>query len=219
MATAPISDTPTRNDYTATSSQTIFPYTFWIKEKEHLDVYQNNVLLTLNTDYTVSETQNVLGANVVLTTGATNGDAISIVYNPNVERQTEFQTSGDFTANAVNLEFSYIVSLAQWLKGVDKRTIKLADDEVSTASSLTILAPDSSAGKFVRVNSTGDGYDYISIADSSTVSNFETQTFNGDGIEDTFTLTAFTPLDAVQIEVVVDNQTQYPKVTKNIVPK
>ncbi len=215
MATAPISDTGTRDDYTATASQTIFPYTFWIKEKDHLDVYQNNVLLTLNTDYTVSDTQIVTGANVVLTAGATNGDAIAIVYNPDVERQTEFQTSGDFTANAVNLEFSYIVSLAQWLKSVDQRTIRLADDAVSTAS-LTITAPDSSAGKVVRVNATGDGYDYVSIADSSTVSNYETETFDGDGATDTFTLTAFTPLDAQQIEVVVDNQTQYPTINYTV---
>ena len=95
MATAPISDTETRNEYTATASQTIFPYTFWIKDEDHLDVYVDNVLQTLNTDYTIDVTQSVSGGNVTFLSGLTNGQEVIINYVPDIERATEFETSGE----------------------------------------------------------------------------------------------------------------------------
>ena len=59
MATAPISDATTREDYTATGGQTEFTYDWWIKDEDHLDVYQNGSILTKTTDYTVSGVQDV----------------------------------------------------------------------------------------------------------------------------------------------------------------
>ena len=49
MATVPINDVSTRKDYTATASQTVFPYTWWIKDEAHLDVYVNGTLKTITT--------------------------------------------------------------------------------------------------------------------------------------------------------------------------
>ena len=209
MATPPIVDADTRNDYTASGGQTVFSYTFWAKAETDLDVYVNNVLQTLTTDYTVSGVQNANGGDITFTSGLTNGDEVAIVYNPDVERQTNFETSGQFTADAMNLELDYHTSVMQWIKTKLSRTLQVADG-VETSAALTVDAPDDNANKFLRVNASGTGYDYVNIADSSVVSNFETQLFSGTGVLDTFTLTAFTPLDADQIEVVVDNATQYP---------
>lgn len=180
MATAPISDTDTRDDYTATAGQTSFAYTFWIKDDDDLDVYQNGTLLTKTTHYTVSATQSVSGGNVVLVSGATEGDEIAIVYNPAIERQTEFQTSGSFRASSLNLELTYIISLLQFLRTKLERVAKLEDD-VAFTGDFTFADPDTHAGELVIVNDDENGFEYASISDlSSTVDTVLTSIASGD---------------------------------------
>ena len=215
MATPPIVDVEVRNDYTSGAGQTTFTYTFWAKAETDIDVYVNDVLKTLTTDYTISAVQNASGADVVFTSGLNNGDLVAIVYSPDIERQTNFETSGQFTADAVNLEFDTHTSYIQYINTTLGRTLRVSDSE-STSASLTVEAPDSNANKFLKVNASGTGYDYATVAASDTLANYETQLFSGTGVLDTFTLTAFTPLDSDQIEVVVDNQTQYPVSDYNI---
>lgn len=64
--------TQTRQDFTATASQTIFATAGYTPG--YLDVYLNGVKLTDGTDYTASN-----GSDVVLTTGATASDILSVV--------------------------------------------------------------------------------------------------------------------------------------------
>ena len=203
MATVPIDDTSTRNDYTATGGQTEFAYTFWIKDEDHLDVYVNDVLQTLTTDYTVSATQSVTGANVVFVSGLTSGDAVSIVYNPDVERVSEFQTSGEFKASSLNLELTYLVSLLQWAKTKLGRTLQLTDS--STLTDLTIADPADNASKFLRVDSAGSGFEYATVAsDATVVGGYELERFSGDAAETDFTL-SYSPAAQNAIAIHVDD--------------
>lgn len=204
MATAPITDTDTRNDYTATASQTTFAYTFWIKDEAHLDVYVDGVLQTITTDYTVSAVQSVTGANVVFNSGLTSGQAVAIVYNPDVERATEFQTSGAFKASSLNLELTYLTSISQWLKTQVNRALVWADSVDITNFSFTLADPSGNAGKALVVNSSEDGIEYSAIASTTLVGNFETLVTDGDGSTDTFAL-GFTPIDVNSIYVSVDD--------------
>jgi len=165
MATVPISDTQTRNDYTATASQTTFPYTFWVKDEDHLDVYVNSVLKTITSDYTVSAVQSVTGANVVFNSGLSASDAVAIVLNPDVERQTEFQTSGSLTASAINLELTYLVSLMQWIKTQFSRKFGLSD----SATGVSDLTLTPAASTVLGWNSAGTGvqnYSFASVSSS-----------------------------------------------------
>ena len=47
MTTIPISDGDPKNTYTAAAAQTIFPYTFWVREEGDIDVYVNSTLRRL----------------------------------------------------------------------------------------------------------------------------------------------------------------------------
>lgn len=154
MSTAPLADGSTRNEYVATGGQTTFPYTFWAYAEDHIDVYQNGTPLTLTADYTISAVQDVNGGNIVLNTGATLNDDIVIALNPDLERLTEFQTSGSFRASALNLELTYDISNFQWLRDKLDRAVTLADSVVFTGS---LDLPTPNAGKALIWNATADG--------------------------------------------------------------
>lgn len=93
----------TRNDYTATSGQTVFPYTFTALSDTDIKVVKNGVTLTLggSNDYTVSGIGSY-GGNVTLNVGATTGDTLSVYLDMPIDRTTNYQNSGDFLAADVN---------------------------------------------------------------------------------------------------------------------
>lgn len=152
MATAPINDAETRNDYAASAGQSTFAYTFWAKEADHLDVFVNGVLKALTDDYTVSAVQSVTGANVVFNSGLTDGDKVAIVYNPSIERQSEFSQSGNFSASSLNLELTYLVSILQYLNTSLERTLSLAS---SDGSGVSLEMPSATANTVLGWNSSG----------------------------------------------------------------
>ena len=69
-----VADNTSRNQYTATSGQTVFAYTFEIVDKDDIVVLKNGTTLSEGTNYTVSNVGNDNGGNVTLTVGATAGD-------------------------------------------------------------------------------------------------------------------------------------------------
>ena len=73
-----VSNTTSRNQYTATSGQTVFPYTFEIFDKGDVVVLKNGTALSEGTNYTVSGVGNDNGGNITLTVGATAGDILTI---------------------------------------------------------------------------------------------------------------------------------------------
>ncbi len=107
------SNTP-YNQYSATSLQTVFTYNFEIVENTDLLVYQRastddpddaTQLLTLTTDYTVTGVGVQTGGTIVLVSGATLGDIISIKQNVPVERDTSFTPGGVLKATDLNNEY------------------------------------------------------------------------------------------------------------------
>lgn len=214
MATVPINDATTRAVYTATAAQTSFAYTWWIKEDTDLDVYLNDTLQTLTTDYTVSATQVTTGANVVLVTGASADDEIIIVYNPAIERQSEFQTSGQFLATSLNLELTYLVSLNQYLSTQIDRAFRLSDSDAATSAILPELSTN--AGGFTRVNTEGTALEFATVASSAVVVNsYDSERHSGTGAETDFTL-GFTPAAQNSVMIWVTNVRQFPGVDYTI---
>jgi hypothetical protein len=161
MATAPISDTDTRAEYTATASQTTFAYTWWIKEESDLDVYVDGTLKTLTTDYTISAVQSVSGANVVFNSGLSGGESVIIETTPDIERATEFSTSGSFKAADLNLELTYLVFLLQYLRTELDRTAKLS---ASVTGVTSVVLPAPADGQFVAWDGTGGSMKNISVS-------------------------------------------------------
>ena len=93
----------TRDDYVATSGQTVFPYTFTALVDSDVEVLKNGIALTLGAgnDYTISGIGTGSG-NVTLNVGAASGDKIAIYLDMPIARTTNYQNSGAFLALDVN---------------------------------------------------------------------------------------------------------------------
>ena len=121
MPYPPINDTTPFKQYVATGGQTTFVYDFLIYQNTDIKVYKRGAsaspddsaqILELGADYTVTGVGSLSGGNVVLLTGATAGDIISITRDFQLTRGTDFQP-GNLTSDNLNLEFNRIIGMIQ----------------------------------------------------------------------------------------------------------
>ena len=149
-----VSNTTSRNQYTATSGQTVFPYTFKIFDKDDIVVIQEGVTLTEGTDYTVSGVGVDGGGNVTLTTGATSGEIVTIYLDMSLTRTTDYQTSGDFLAADVNNDFDRLWLAAQQNSSDLTSSIRKPAEDLD---SLDMELPNaaSRANKYLSFNGVG----------------------------------------------------------------
>jgi hypothetical protein len=156
----------TRAEYTATAGQTVFSYTFKIFEDTDLLVYQTadgdtpDDATDLITAYTVTGAGESAGGTIILTTGATLNDKITIVSAIPELRTTDYQYNADFSADVVNDDFDRVVSLVKQLSNKVDRTL-LFDDAVQSASGLKFSAPV--ASQFLRWNTAADELESVSL--------------------------------------------------------
>jgi hypothetical protein len=156
----------TRNDITATASQTSFTYTFRVLEATDMDVYQNGALLA--SGYTVNDVGVNTGGTVTLAVGVPVGQIVSLVLAMPLDRTTNYQNSGDFLASDVNADFDKIYIGAIQNENWIDRGLRLQEVEPPTAGvDMTIplkadrlgkhLAFDSVTGAPIAVVSTAGG--------------------------------------------------------------
>ena len=115
-----------RNNYDATSGQTVFAYGFRILADSDLNVYVEGVLKTLTTDYTVSGAGDATGGNVTFTSGETPDDKVVII---RVEPQTQgsaYTGSGAFPSNTHE-------------KALDKQMMVMQDVDEKLARSIKFI--------------------------------------------------------------------------------
>lgn len=151
MANIVISDNQPRNDFVATGGQTIFPYTFYLDQRDELLVSVNSVLQTLTTDYTIDVIQNDSGGNVTFLVGLTLNDTVALVRSTTQEYIDNFATAGEFKADDVNRNFVRTVAMIQDNNEANDRFIRVNDAVVVTDDLLEFPAPD--ASKFIGWNS------------------------------------------------------------------
>lgn len=171
-----VADNTSRDQYTATSGQTVFPYTFEIFNKDDVVVVQNSTTLSEGTDYTVSGVGNNSGGNITFTVGATAGDTITIYRDMAYERTTDYQTSGDFLAAEVNADFDRLWLAVQQNEEVDTRAVRkpITDSEsinVELPAAATrankLLGFDASGNVSAVATTAGDASSIIYQADYS----------------------------------------------------
>jgi hypothetical protein len=160
-----IKDNPTRNQYEATGGQTVFNYNFEIFASGDIVVYQDDTLLSLTTHYTLTGVGDEDGGTVVLVTGATAGDVLTIYRDTAAERLTDYQNSGDFLAAEVNSDFDRLWALIQEIS--TNSTLYFQFDSTTTAT-LPITIEDPSSGLALRWNVTATGLENY---DPSTLTN------------------------------------------------
>ena len=145
-----INDETPRRQYTATSGQTVFDFPIPFFEEGDLTVFLTPAgntaddaadLLTITTDYTVNGEDTQDGGEIVLTTGATAGDIITIIREVDIARTTDYQAAGDLLAETLNREQDINIMIAQQLRADHAGIVSRAVSSSSTAD-LTLPEPD-----------------------------------------------------------------------------
>ena len=139
---------PARNEYTATSGQTVFNYTFKIFENTDLNVYitpagqEANDSTDLTTAYTVDA--NTIGDEdggfITMDSGVTAGYLVTIVSDVPESRTTDYQFNGDFIPDTVNDDFDRVVQLTKQVEDTASRTLTFEQSQ-QNASSLSLPPP------------------------------------------------------------------------------
>lgn len=176
----------TRNDYVATSGQTVFPYTFTALADGDIKVLKNGTALTLGAgnDYTLSGIGSY-GGNVTLNSGAATGDKIAIYLDMDLARTTNYQNSGDFLALDVNGDFDALwLALQQGTTDIE-RTVRRPQVDPSTIN-MELPEAASRAQKLLAFDSTGAVIIEPYLNNETIVLNVQTAT--GDGATTTYGL-------------------------------
>lgn len=140
--------------YVATASQTAFTYPFPIFEDADLDVYVNDTLMTLTTDYTVSGEGDDNGGTVTFATGRTAGQVITIARDVAMERTTDFAQNGPRRSADINDELDRMTMYMQQLKRDVNRSVRIGLTNAQDGDDLVL---DSAfEEKYLYVNSDGE---------------------------------------------------------------
>ena len=154
-----VNDTTPRNQYTATSGQTTFAYSFEIFEVTDIKVYNGSTLLTYasspsdGTQYSVTNAGVTGGGNVVLGSGgATAGNTITLVRDIAVKRTTDFPSSGPFNIASLNTDLDKQIAMMGEREDEIARSIRQTDEDVS--ATLTLPLKDVRKGKVLSFHAT-----------------------------------------------------------------
>ena len=154
MANYPISNVSRRIVYTGSAGVGPYSFSFEIIEAGDVDVYKNDTLLTLTTNYTVTINSNGTGS-VTLVSAATGSDRITIVGARAIERTTDFVTGGDLFANTLNEEIDSQTIFVQQVAETAERSIKAPVTD-PTNINMTLPSQTSRVGKTLAFDANGN---------------------------------------------------------------
>ena len=152
MADIPISAVTRRVQYTVGGSDTgPYSFTFNVLADTDLAVYLNSTLKTITTHYTVSLNANGTGS-ITLVSSPLTTDIVTIISAVPIARTSDYTTSGDFTAAAVNADLDKQTIFSQQLSERIDRSLKSATSE-SEVTDWDLPSP--TADKGLKWNSAG----------------------------------------------------------------
>jgi len=164
-------DTTQRDEYTATSGQTVFAYTFRILADSDLKVYNEGVLQTLTTHYTVSGAGDAGGGNVTFVTGVTLNNTVIILRNMPNTQNADYTVSGLFPAETHEQALDKLAMKCQDIDEKMSRSLKFP--ETSTLNDIDVPEGTSAtdrAGKVVAWNTAGDDLELIAATNIDSTS-------------------------------------------------
>ena len=169
--TIQIANNNPRISYTATGGQTAFPTSFAFFVDGDINVYINDVLKTLTTDYAVTGGSGLAGT-VTLVTGATAGDIVVLTRDVELERTTDFPTSGPFQVASLNVELDKLVAMIADMEDFAGRGLRLSDSDTSAA--LVLANKDARKGTVLAFNTvTGAVEVGPTIADTQSIADIK----------------------------------------------
>ena len=195
----------TRDDYVATSGQTVFPYTFTALVDSDVEVLKNGIALTLGAgnDYTISGIGTGSG-NVTLNVGAATGDKIAIYLDMPIARTTNYQNSGAFLALDVNGDMNKAYLAMQQITTDMQAAVRRPEADPATIGMELPVAADR-AQKLLAFDSNGAVTVQPYVGGQTQI--LSRDVFVGDGATTTFTLTE-SASDPSMLNVVVNGLMQ-----------
>ena len=157
MATLTVGDLTPRDQYTATSGQTVFTYSFPIFNDSDLKVYVGSTLKTLTTHYTVSGAGTSSGGNITFGSGLTTGDIATIYRDLPVSRTTDYATGGALLAENLNDDLDKLVMMIQQVEyDLNNRVLRFGQFTTGIPLSEFTESATDRAGKVLSFDSSGD---------------------------------------------------------------
>ena len=149
-------------------TQTSFSVPFEFFDNQDLNVYVDEVLKTLTTDYTVSGGSGTTGSINISVTGASGGSTVTITRDIALERTTDFPPTGPFQVGSLNTELDRMVAITADLKDLADRGLRLSDSDAT--SSLVLASKNVRKGTVLAFNATtGDVEVGPTISDTQSV--------------------------------------------------
>ncbi len=132
-------------------TQTSFAVSFEFFAEADLNFYVDGTLKTITTHYTVSGGNGSTGTITSTVVGASGGSTVLITRSIELERTTDFPSSGAFQIGTLNTELDRFTAQLADRKDQDDRSIRLADSD--EAVSMTLPTKSNRAGKVLGFNS------------------------------------------------------------------
>jgi hypothetical protein len=169
-----VSSTTSKNTYSGDDSTSVFAYTFRILDQSHIKVQfkaSDGTLTTktITTDYTVSGVGDAGGGNVtIVSTVPATGETLILTRNVPIKQETDYTANDKFPAETHEEALDELTMICQQIDEVQDRAITL-DPGVSGVNG-ELPDPSGNAGKYIRVTSGEDGFEYSTVATTSTLS-------------------------------------------------
>lgn len=198
-----LSDNSPRISYSVAQgvTQSTFTVPFEFFSQESLNVYVDNVLKTLTTDYTTTGGNGSTGTVLISVTGASGGSTVVITREIPLERTADFPTSGPFQISALNTELDRIIAIAADVQDKSIRSIRAADSDAAASYTLPFL--DARKGTVLAFNATsGDVEVGPQIANVQSLANISADIALLADIEDgTLATNAITNVNTIRTDV------------------
>ena len=143
-----------RIQYAGNGVQAQFTYPFPIFQNGDVEVYENTTLKTLTADYAVTGAGNSGGGSVTFVTAPANGVTVTLRRKLTIQRNSDFQESGEFRAKVINDELDILTAGVQQINEDVGRCLRLAVTD--HAASMEIPGKATRAGKFLAFDANGD---------------------------------------------------------------
>jgi hypothetical protein len=165
-----ISSTINRVSYVGDGVSTAFSFPYLFLANADLVVYQNAVVKTINTHYTVSGAGNPAGGTVTFLTPPANLDSIVILRNPALTQLLDLVDNDPLPANPVEQAFDLLTMLAQRSGDLISRSLRQQDPDVANIGSLPLKA--NRASMYLGFDANGDPIPIAAAAGGAVISPF-----------------------------------------------
>jgi hypothetical protein len=156
--------TSSRVQYVGDGSQVEYAFLFRIFENDNLKVYIDNVLQTLDTDYTVVNNGDETGGTVTFDTAPANASIIAIERILEMQQVLDLIAYDRFPAESVEEALDRLTYLIQQNDAAMERALQVGQDAPDTTD---FTFPNPGDGEFIRFTSDGTALETADITELS----------------------------------------------------